>query len=150
MIQESGKIITDWTRGFSQYSQANVLRRTQSHPRDDDHDENRYGDGDEYDHLADTVELERRAAFQKGGNDEEEEDEQFGEFITSNENVQWSLSSKLENLDITTENSSSASRKVLPEDSYVRAVKTKEEENQKGKAVQDYYLDDDEEQHGEV
>ncbi|KAG0178248.1 hypothetical protein DFQ28_002532 [Apophysomyces sp. BC1034] len=147
--EETGRVITDWTRGFSQFPHANAPRRTQSHTREDDNDGNRYDDNDEYDHLADAAELERRAAFQRGSNEEIEEEEQFGEFTSSNDSAQWAVTAKFESLEITSDNNTNDRQKVLSEDNYVRAVKTKEEE-QKGKVVQDYYLDDDEEQHGEV
>ncbi|KAF7725566.1 hypothetical protein EC973_009521 [Apophysomyces ossiformis] len=146
--EETGRVITDWTRGFSQFPHANTLRRTQSHTRENENGEDTYDDNDEYDHVADATEMERRAAFQGGNNKEDSEDEQFGEFTSSSDSAQWAITSSFDNLEITSDNNTKERQPELSEDNYVRAVKTKEED-QKGKADQNYYLED-EEQHGEV
>ncbi|KAI9274220.1 SIT4 phosphatase-associated protein-domain-containing protein [Sporodiniella umbellata] len=103
---EEGHITPDWTRNFTQLSQPNVLRRIPSHVvnETEEYDE-------EFDHLADVQEVERRAAF-----GQREEEEYFGDFESANETTH-EITKQMETLDVNRN-----------EDHLVRAVKTREEE----------------------
>lgn len=167
--QENDNNITpDWTRNFSKFSQPTSLRRIPSHTANDD-DEEDYDDGDDFDHLADAEELERRAALRRAsykialeqenhknntaaasqGNDD---DDDFGDFESADgdkSSQQWDmLSNNMETLDVNDKKAASPqSPPPLQDDHLVRAIKTKEEEFLKQKKD---YQHEDEEQEGEV
>ncbi|KAL0093205.1 SIT4 phosphatase-associated protein-domain-containing protein [Phycomyces blakesleeanus] len=173
---ESNKIITDWTRGFQQFPHTNTLHRTQSHhPGDNYEDEDEDVDDDEYDHLADTTERQRRANIRRGitvlataevkkqqqqqkeqqlklqqqKEAEQQDNEDFGDFVSGSEvDLNKTMVSGLKDIDL-----SQVVQSPLPpplptwnDQHYVRAVKTKEEERGK---IKDFCLDD-EEQEGEI
>ncbi|CEP10194.1 hypothetical protein [Parasitella parasitica] len=132
-----------------------TLHRIASHTANDDDDED-YGDGDDFDHLADAEELKRRAAlreasykiepiiYNKIDNDDEEEDD-FGDFESADgekNGQQWDITNSMKKLDV----SDTSSSPPIQDDHLVRAIKTKEEEYLKQK--EDYQHD--EEQEGEV
>ncbi|KAI7900933.1 SIT4 phosphatase-associated protein-domain-containing protein [Cokeromyces recurvatus] len=147
--EEDAHFTPDWTRNFSKFSQPTSLRRIPSHnnehPKDIDDDNNAVDvndDDDDFDHLADAEELERRtslryriASSNKIQNDDDDDD--FGEFESAtedNNSQQWNLlTENLEQLDIN----------PLTDDDVVRAIKTKEENG-----LKEYQHD--EEQEGEV
>ncbi|KAI9027204.1 SIT4 phosphatase-associated protein-domain-containing protein [Phycomyces nitens] len=149
---ESNKIITDWTRGFQQFPHTNTLHRTQSHHPEDSYEDD--VDDDEYDHLADTTERQRRANIRRGisvlataevkkqQQQQQKKDEEFGDFMSaSSENELHKTVSGLKDIDLT-----EVSQPTWNDQNYVRAVKTKEEERGK---VKDFCLED-EEQEGEI
>ncbi|KAI8330479.1 SIT4 phosphatase-associated protein-domain-containing protein [Chlamydoabsidia padenii] len=117
-------ITQDWSRGFTEFPQANMLRRTQSHVEDGYDDE-------EYDHFSD----ERHT----NDNDDDNDDDAFGEFTSADD--AWGISAPLEQLDITPNDT----KTTISEDHYVRAIRTKEEDE---KYRNEYHLD--EEQEGEI
>ena len=112
-------------------------------------DEDDYEDDDDFDHLADPEELERRAALRRGQytlslssegavkkeEEEEEEEEDFGDFESADDQSQtWDmLSNNMETMKVNND--------------IVRAIKTKEEEEHL-KQKKDYQHE--EEQEGEV
>lgn len=109
-------ITHDWTRNYSKLSQPNVLRRIPSHTVNDreEYDE-------DFDHLADAEELERRAAFRRDKGNEEEEDD-FGDFESANNEQSFeTITNHMETLDM---------NKTKNDEHLVRAIKTKEEEEE--------------------
>ncbi|KAL9546799.1 hypothetical protein PS6_007472 [Mucor atramentarius] len=163
--ENDDNITPDWTRNFSKFSQPTSLRRIPSHTANDDDDED-YDDGDDFDHLADAEELERRAALRRASykvaleqekhdnaaSQDNDDDDDFGDFESADgdkSNQQWDmLSNNMENLDVNDKKAAaSSSPPPLQDDHLVRAIKTKEEEflNQKKD-----YQHEDEEQEGEV
>lgn len=117
----------------------------------DDEDE----DYEDFDHLADSEELERRAAFRRasfkvmteGTKNDEEDDDDFGDFESATGgDKDEELSSSMGALNV---NKSSPPISPPQDDSHlVRAIKTKEEEEYL-KQKKDYQHAD-EEQEGEV
>ncbi|KAI8064312.1 SIT4 phosphatase-associated protein-domain-containing protein [Gilbertella persicaria] len=152
--ENDNHITPDWTRNFSKFSQPTSLRRTSSHTaNNNDEDDDEYDDGDDFDHLADAEELERRAALRRAGykvteEGEQEEDDEFGDFESAADNEseqkQWELSSQMENLDV---NKKPTTLAVVQDEYLVRAIKTKEEEYLKQKKE---YQHDADEQEGEI
>lgn len=149
----------DWTRNFSKFSQPTSLRRIPSHTINDDDEE--YDEEEDFDHLADAQELERRAAYRnasyklmstadkKQQAEEEEEEEDFGDFESATDGSSQQqqidvLSNQMESLNVN-KTTGSPPPTEQEEGHLVRAVKTKEEEYLKQK--HDYI---DEEQEGEV
>ncbi|GAN04154.1 extragenic suppressor of kinetochore protein [Mucor ambiguus] len=169
--ENDDNITPDWTRNFSKFSQPTSLRRIPSHTANDD-DEEDYDDGDDFDHLADAEELERRAALRRAsykvaleqedskdnsvtasqGNDD---DDDFGDFESADgdkNNQQWDmLSNNMENLNVNDKKAATSTSSPPPpplqDDHLVRAIKTKEEEFLKQKKD---YQHEDEEQEGEI
>ncbi|KAI8991637.1 SIT4 phosphatase-associated protein-domain-containing protein [Mycotypha africana] len=136
---EDDSITPDWTRNFNKYTPPNTLRRIVSYNIDrqaDLEDEEDYDD--EFDHLADAEELERRAALR---------------------NATYKIASSLNNEgekeniyeDDTTTTTTQNEAKPVVEDHFVRAVKTKEERiNQPYPSQSKQSLDEESEQEGEV
>ncbi|CAO3699522.1 unnamed protein product [Rhizopus microsporus] len=113
---EEDHITHDWTRNYSKLSQPNVLRRIPSHTVNDreEYDE-------DFDHLADAEELERRAAFRRDKGNEEDDDD-FGDFESANNEQSFeTITNHMETLDM---------NKTQNDEHLVRAVKTKEEEEE--------------------
>ncbi|KAL9556671.1 hypothetical protein MBANPS3_001757 [Mucor bainieri] len=172
--ENDDNITPDWTRNFSKFSQPTSLRRIPSHTANDD-DEEDYDDGDDFDHLADAEELERRAALRRASykvaleqeshkdnnvaeSQDNDEDDDFGDFESADgdkNNQQWDvLSNSMENLDVNDKKAATSptsspppQQPPLQDDHLVRAIKTKEEEFLKQKKD---YQHEDEEQEGEV
>ncbi|KAI7868220.1 SIT4 phosphatase-associated protein-domain-containing protein [Mucor mucedo] len=170
---ENNHVTPDWTRNFSKFAQpTTTLRRIPSHTMNNE-DEEDY-DGEEFDHLADPEELERRAAFRrapykvvgsdhnKKESDDDGDDDEFGDFESATDDGGHSqqdvLSSPMESLNVnkssslspTTATAATAATTTTQDDGHlVRAVKTKEEEEYL-KQKKDYQHDVDEEQEGEV
>lgn len=155
-------VTPDWTRTFSKFSQPTSLRRIPSHTVDDDDE-----DYEDFDHLADPEELERRAAFRRASykvmtegtknndeeqdeEEEEEDDDDFGDFESATgggaDKEEESLTNGMNALNV---NNKSSPPMSPPQDDHnlVRAIKTKEEEEYL-KQKKDYQHD--EEQEGEV
>ncbi|KAG0976815.1 hypothetical protein G6F29_010531 [Rhizopus arrhizus] len=114
-------------RNYSKFSQPNVLCRIPSHSNEEYEED--------FDHLADAQELERRAAFRR--KQEEIEEEDFGDFESANDNNNESITKQMETLDVNNKN----------EDHLVRAVKTKEEEEKEQHLKNEAQFD---EQEGEI
>lgn len=144
--EDENHVTPDWTRNFSKFAQPTTttsLRRIPSHAATDEDDY----DGEEFDHLADPEELERRAAFRRApyklseSKKESDDDDEFGDFESAVDEGQDNLTMESLNLN----KSSSLSTTKQDEENLVRAVKTREEEYLKQKDYQH-----DEEQEGEV
>jgi serine/threonine-protein phosphatase 6 regulatory subunit 3 len=180
-FQHDNQAITqDWSRGFTEFPQANMLQRTQSHIEegyDNDDDET-----DEYDHFADPdgnptsrqQEQHHRTALSHPNmalQNYDDDDDAFGEFTSASNSMHddtddsaWGVSAPLERLDISSDNTapkttagfdngfgsdikSGTSSSTISEDHFVRAIRTKEEDE---KYKNDYHLAHDEEQEGEI
>ncbi|KAI8378892.1 SIT4 phosphatase-associated protein-domain-containing protein [Choanephora cucurbitarum] len=130
--EEENDVTPDWTRNFSKFSESASLRRIPSHTEEEEEEEY-----DDFDHLADAEELERRAALRRYKEQEEEDD--FGDFESAADHAEQldALPSQMENLDV---------NKKTPAQDVVRAVKTKEEDEQYVKQ----YQHDTDEQEGEI
>ncbi|KAI8888069.1 SAPS-domain-containing protein [Backusella circina FSU 941] len=146
--EDPDHVTPDWTRNFSKFSQPAPLLRIPSHTADDEEYD------DEFDHLADAQELERRAAFRnasykiankEGDDEEEEEDDDFGDFESADESNMETVTNNMENVQIS--KPVSPPQQATDDNHLVRAVKTKEEEAYL-KQKKDYLHD--EEQHGEI
>ncbi|SAM08545.1 hypothetical protein [Absidia glauca] len=173
-------ITQDWSRGFTEFPQANMLQRTQSHIEegyDNDDDET-----DEYDHFADPEgnstsrqqEQHHRTALSHPNmtlQNYDDDDDAFGEFTSASNSMHddtddsaWGVSAPLERLDISSDNTApkttagfdngfgsdiktGTSSSTISEDHFVRAIRTKEEDE---KYKNDYHLAHDEEQEGEI
>ncbi|KAI7872846.1 hypothetical protein BDF14DRAFT_35927 [Spinellus fusiger] len=154
-MPESDKPITDWKRGFQHFPHSNVLQRTQSHALDEqnEHDEE---DGDEYDHLADVVELQRRESFKNGATlmtsntPKKAQNEEDGELLNEEVNKQEDslhhlVITKTSNLELSNVSRSPTFSDVSAhwnEQNYVRAIKTKEENGR----MNDYCLESEEQE----
>ncbi|GAA5816624.1 hypothetical protein MFLAVUS_010154 [Mucor flavus] len=155
--ENDNNVTPDWTRNFSKFTQPSSLRRIPSHSANDDDDEDY--DGEDYDHLADAEELERRANLRgyKVENSKKDidhdEDDDFGDFESANEEQKqqdWDvLSSDMKSLNVNKPSASSPPQQTHDDGHLVRAVKTKEEEEYL-KQKKDYQHDTDEEQEGEI
>lgn len=117
-----------------------------------------YEDGEDFDHLADSEELERRAAFRRASykvmtennkDKEEDIDDDFGDFesATGETNSKQDWDTLPNTLDTLTINNKSPASPPQDDSHLVRAIKTKEEEFSKQKKD---YQHDEEEQEGEV
>ncbi|KAI8393932.1 SIT4 phosphatase-associated protein-domain-containing protein [Radiomyces spectabilis] len=149
--EEEPEKVADWTRGFTQFPPANALQRTQSHIREDNEDYE--DDEDEYDYVADVNERERRASLMRSKHDfstdkREEEEEGFGEFsgATSSNAFHEPLCNRMEDVNLNSV-SSPGTDSAAASNSYVRAVKTREEETYE--QMKEYRPEDDE-QEGEI
>ncbi|ORZ10438.1 SIT4 phosphatase-associated protein-domain-containing protein [Absidia repens] len=180
--EHDNQVITqDWSRGFTEFPQANMLRRTQSHVEDgyDDNDV----EGNAFDHFGDKDMTSNSINNKQHGlqnEDDNEDDDPFGEFASSDNSLQvddddaaWGLSTSMEQLDVSTKDqtpttttatktnqqsgfvngfgndtTSTTTITTTPsEDTYVRAIRTKEEDE---KYKKEYQLGQDEEQEGEI
>ena len=144
--ETDANVTPDWTRNFSKFSQPTSLRRIPSHAVNEEDEEYE----EDFDHLADAEELERRAALRKASykimttEEEEEEEDDFGDF----ESAAGSEDPKSNDWDVLSNNMEALNVNKSPEDdnNLVRAIKTKEE-GEFLKEKKDYI---DEEQEGEV
>ncbi|KAI8086716.1 SIT4 phosphatase-associated protein-domain-containing protein [Halteromyces radiatus] len=143
---EDEVITQDWSRGFTEFPQANMLRRTQSHV-EDEYDEGENGD---YDHVKDG----RQQQNTMMNHNDEEEDDPFGEFASSDnvgqddDDSAWAVSTTMEQMDISADKGKdNVGFDHIPEDHYVRAIRTKEEDERYKK---EYQAGQDEEQEGEI
>ncbi|ORZ17185.1 SIT4 phosphatase-associated protein-domain-containing protein [Absidia repens] len=172
--EHDNQVITqDWSRGFTEFPQSNMLRRTQSHI-EDGYDET---EGSDYDHFAETDITSQQPHQQYNiTNDNGDDDDPFGEFTSSENGIQhdddgtWGVSTRMGQLDISTDSKKMtptentgfgdktigattaspqtiAATSTLSEDHYVPAIRTKEEDEKYRKS---YQLDQDEEQEGEI
>ncbi|KAI9472134.1 MAG: SIT4 phosphatase-associated protein-domain-containing protein [Benjaminiella poitrasii] len=165
--EEDAHFTPDWTRNFSKFSQPSSLRRIPSHNNEQPKDE----DDDDFDHLADAEELERRASLrykiattnddgqattitkqpnhekEEQEEKEEEEEDDFGDFESATEDdfnsqQQQQWNLLTENLEQLDINNKSPPPTTTTND-VVRAIKTKEEDG-----LKEYQHD--EEQEGEI
>lgn len=147
--KESGRVPADWSRGFAGLPQTSMLHRTQSHIRDseevDDEDEQ------QHDKSAATTTKSKNTTTAPV-NEDDDEDDPFGDFTSSDSNQEWTegFSSQFESIHISGEGNTSTTAKSDNKSpvnhDYVRAVKTKEEEDAKlGKEYRP-----EEEQQGEI
>ncbi|CAO3581293.1 unnamed protein product [Absidia cylindrospora] len=180
--EHDNQVITqDWSRGFTEFPQANMLRRTQSHVEDgyDDND----AEGSAFDHFGDNNMTSNSINNNNQHEDDNEDDDPFGEFASSDNSLQvddddaaWGLSTSMEQLDVSTKDkmpttttttaTTKANQQTVfvngfgndtmsnttitttpSEDTYVRAIRTKEEDE---KYKKEYQPGQDEEQEGEI
>ncbi|KAI8138354.1 hypothetical protein BJV82DRAFT_295686 [Fennellomyces sp. T-0311] len=135
------RIPQDWSRGFAPFPQTSMLHRTQSHVSEDE-DEDQEKKSDLY------------KDNKKQPKEDDDDDDPFGDFTSSeNDNQDWTqgFTSSFESIQISQDgNNKTAAPESDPKQTmthdYVRAVKTKEEQD--AKLAKDYRSE--EEQQGEI
>ncbi|KAJ8655867.1 hypothetical protein O0I10_008531 [Lichtheimia ornata] len=146
--EESGRVPADWSRGFAGLPQTSMLHRTQSHIRDNEEVDE---EDEQHDKSAATTKNTTTAPVntQEDGDDD---DDPFGDFTSSDSNQEWTegFSSQFESIHISGDGNASTTakndNKSPVNHDYVRAVKTKEEED--AKLAKEYRPE--EEQQGEI
>ena len=144
--KESGRVPADWSRGFAGLPQTSMLHRTQSHIRDDENED------DEDEQHNKSITTAKNTATAPVNTENDDDDDPFGDFTSSDTNQEWTegFSSQFESIHISGDGDTStmakSDNKSPVNHDYVRAVKTKEEED--AKLAKEYRPE--EEQQGEI